>query len=312
MTDKNQQDVQAMPKMIALPSENKNPQPISAFANAATQEAVAKVQAAIILAKQFPRDVIRAKEIILNSCQRESLANSSLYEYARGGSKITGPSIRLAEAIAQHWGNLEFGWNEISRGRSADGSGYSEIESYAWDMESNVRRSTKFQVRHMRDTKSGSYPLKDERDIYENNANQAARRLRACILNLIPGDVIDEATEQCERTLSTKVSITPERIKNMVDLFGALEVSKEQLEKRIQSRIDAITPSQMLSLTKIYNSIKDGVSTPTEWFEAPQVAEEAKGTNLEKFSAKLKDKSKAEPAKEPVDPETILAGEKNA
>lgn len=266
-----------------------------ALISVATQEAVAKVQAAILLAKQFPREYGKAKDMILNACQRQGLADSGLYEYARGGTKITGPSIRLAEAIAQNWGNLEFGWDELSRGRGPDGVGFSEIVAYSWDMETNVKRSTKFQVRHWRDTKGGGYPFKDERDIYENNANQAARRLRACILNLIPGDVIDEAVAQCEQTLTAKVNITPERIKNMVELFGALNVSKAQLEKRIQSHIDKITPAQMLSLTKVYNSIVDGMSNAQDWFEQEAPAE--KGTTLERFEAKVtKDKvGKAEP-----------------
>lgn len=274
--------------MIPLGGASQTIQPVSAMGNAMVQEAVAKVQAAIILAKQFPRDIIRAKDSILNACMRESLAEQAIYEYARGGSKIEGPTIRLAETIAQNWGNIEFGWNEVSRGRHADGSGYSEIEAYAWDMETNVRRPTKFQVRHWRDTQSGGYALKDERDVYENNANMAARRLRGCILNLIPGDVIDEAVSQCESTLRDKVKVTPERIANMADAFSKFGVSKVQIEKRLQSRLDVMTPGQMLSLTKIYNSIRDGMSSPVEWFAGAEATEPVQAGNaLDKFEAKV-------------------------
>ena len=40
----------------------------------------------------------------MRACQRRKLAESSMYEFPRGNEKITGPSIRLAEAIAQNWG----------------------------------------------------------------------------------------------------------------------------------------------------------------------------------------------------------------
>lgn len=244
-------------------------QQLGASAQAEVQRAIAEVQAEMLIAKQFPRDRVSAVDLILNECTREKLAQQALYSYSRGGTEITGPSIRLAEAIAQNWGNIDFGWNEVSRS-----AGVSEIVAFCWDKETNVRRSTKFYVKHIRNTKRGSYALEDERDIYELCANQAARRMRACILNTIPGDVVDAAIAQCEATLKTKVQITPERINAMVEAFAAYGVTKAQLEARIQKRMDAINGPQMVSLGKIYNSLKEGMSVAADWFD-PEVKEEA-------------------------------------
>lgn len=280
---------QRRPNMIPLAPKAATPDaPGTALANMATQAEVAKVQAAILLAKQFPRDYVKALDVIKNACQRQGLAQEGLYEYKRGVNTVTGPSIRLAEAIAQNWGNMEFGWDELSRGRDQTGIGYSEIVAFAWDIETNVKRTTKFQVRHWRDTKEGGYPLRDERDIYENNANSAARRLRACILNLIPGDVTDEAVSQCEATLKSKINITPEKVAEMVDAFAKLGVTKGQIEKRIQSRIDAITPAQMMQMKKIYNSLSDGASTALDWFPAAEAPAEGGNTDsLQKLETKI-------------------------
>ncbi|BBP87435.1 hypothetical protein BsIDN1_10530 [Bacillus safensis] len=63
-----------------------------------------EVQAAMVVAKKFPRDVYAAFERIKKACERKLLAESAVYEYPKGGSKISGPSIRLAEALAQNWG----------------------------------------------------------------------------------------------------------------------------------------------------------------------------------------------------------------
>ena len=78
-----------------------------------------------------------------------------------------------------------------------------------------------------------------------------ARRKRACLLAVIPGDVQDAAVKQCHVTLTTKAEVTPERIKAMLELFAQYNVTKEQIEKRIQRRLDSITPSLFAELGKI-------------------------------------------------------------
>jgi hypothetical protein len=44
-------------------------------------------------------------------------------------------------------------------------------------------------------------------------------------------------------------------------------MTKEQIEARIQRRIDAIQPAQVVSLKKIYASLRDGMSAAADWFE---------------------------------------------
>ncbi|MBQ7110481.1 MAG: hypothetical protein IJO06_04585 [Thermoguttaceae bacterium] len=43
----------------------------------------------------------------MTACQRPGLASVAVYVYPRGGSKISGPSIRLAEEIARNWATSE-------------------------------------------------------------------------------------------------------------------------------------------------------------------------------------------------------------
>lgn len=230
-----------------------------------SQRAIQEVQAALVIAKKFPRDQIEAMDRILNACSRPTLAEGALYEYARGGSTITGPSIRLAEAIAQEWGNMQFGIRELSQA-----NGESTVEAFAWDVERNTRQVKVFQVPHIRYTKNGSKALTDPRDVYELVANQGARRLRACILGVIPGDVIEAATRQCDVTLKSNCDVGPEAQRKMIDAFAPFGVTKEAIEKRIQRRLDTITPALMVQLKKIYASLRDGMGHPSDWFEVPQ------------------------------------------
>ena len=233
------------------------------------------MQSAIVLAKKFPRNQIEAMDRILTACQRPALAEQALYTYARGGTDISGPSIRMAEAIAQNWGNIQFGVKELEQR-----NGESTVQTYAWDMETNTKQEKTFQVKHERFTKKGKYALQDPRDIYEMTANQGARRLRACILGVIPGDVIEAAVAQCELTLKAKADTGPDAIKKMMESFEKYGVTKEQIEKRIQRRLDSITPAQVVSLRKIFNSLKDGMSTPADWFEIVTPEEKDPATSL--------------------------------
>lgn len=233
---------------------------------------MAETQAKYMMAQHFPRDVIGNMDKILNAFARPNLAEKSQYQFARGGSDIVGPSIRAAEAIAQQWGNMEFGFRELARSIGGDGVPFSDVEAFAIDLESRNRRPLQFIVKHWRDTKKGGYKLTDERDIYELIANQAQRRVRACILAMIPGDVIDGAMQQAEVTLRTKADTSPEAMAKMVDAFAPFGVTKEHIEKRIQRRLDTIQPAQVVMLKRVYASLRDDMSTPSDWFEIDATA----------------------------------------
>lgn len=233
------------------------------------QRAIAEIQAAVLSAKGMPRDRVQCLDLIVQDCTDPALAEEAEYEFSRGGSNVSGPSIRLLETVARRWGNMECGVKELSRQ-----DGMSECEAYAWDMESNFRDRKVFQVKHWRDTRKGGHAITDERDIYELVANNGARRKRACMEAVIPRDVIEQAVKQCQLTLKTSIEIDDKFIAGMLEKFTEFGVTKEQIEKRIQRHIDALTPALAMMLRKIYNSLKSGMSAPAAWFEAePAVAD---------------------------------------
>lgn len=232
-----------------------------AVAGAMQTKAAMEIQAAVFIAKQFPRNQVESFDRVLIACERESLAEKAIYCYQRGGSDITGPSIRLAEAIAVSWGNIDCGIVEVDRDDEE-----STIMAYAWDLETNSRSVKTFTVPHQRHTKRGVTKLTDSRDIYEHVANNGARRLRSCILAIIPGDLVEAAVEQCNKTLVAKADVSPENIKKLVDAFSKFGVTKEMIESRIQRKIDAIRPAQIVNLRNVFNSIRDGMSEPSDWF----------------------------------------------
>ena len=268
--------------------------------------AAREVEAAMVVAKRFPRNTLAASQAILNECTRPSLAEVAVYEYTRGGSAVTGPSIRLAEVIAQNWGNLTFGLRELDRQLTS-----SVMEAYCWDLQTNVRRTVTFSVPHVRVTKRGRTDLTDPRDVYEMVANQGARRMRSCILAVVPGDVIEAAVEECERTITSKADTSPEAVKKMVAAFTKFGVTTEQIEARIGRHLDAIRPAQVLQLRKIYNSLKEGMSDARTWFPPTEdeAAAEAQGgvAGLKSALAKQQAPPAAAAPKESETPSTAPA-----
>lgn len=254
-----------------------------------------EVQAAIVIAKRFPRDQVQSYNRIMNSCQRMSLAESAMYEFPRGNSKVTGPSIRLAEAIAQNWGNIDFGIIELEQK-----NGESQVMAYAWDLETNTREQKIFTVPHIRETKKGNIPLTDPRDIYEMVANQGARRMRACILGIIPGDVTEAAIKQCEKTLmegETKpiIDITREMAGIFKNEFG---VPLDAIEKYVGCKSEAFSMRDLIRLKKVYRSLHDGMAKREDFFdislpvEKSDVVDPFEGKDKEKGAEKKEAKTK--------------------
>ncbi len=239
-----------------------------------------EVQAAIVIAKKFPRNMVESYNRVLDACKRRKLAENAVYEYPRGKEKVTGPSIRLAKAIAQNWGNIDFGITELEQK-----NGESQVMAYAWDLETNTRQTKIFTVRHWRDTKSGGYKLTDQRDIYELVANNGARRLRSCILGIIPGDVIDAAIEQCNKTLAGANGDMPltDVIRSMAahfkDEFG---VTLPMLEKYIGWKSESFSMQDVVRLKRVYTSLCDGMAKKEDVFDMHVSADD--GTPVDAFA----------------------------
>lgn len=282
-----------------------------ATADVASSRAIAEVQAAMVIAQRFPRDETAAYERIIKACKRRGLAEAAMYAYPRGGSVITGPSIRLAETMARAWGNLEFGIAELEQR-----NGESTMQAYCWDLETNTRQVKMFTVKHERKARGAIMRLEDPRDIYEMNANMGARRLRACILGIIPGDIVEDAVSQCEQTMkgSSKEPLI-DRVRKLVVAFADLSVTKGQIERRLGHTVETTIEAEFVSLRKIYLSLRDGMSKQRDWFE-PEVRRGTNGSSKPKdlddlTNAMTNEKPKAEPVDDGAPtPEELAADEK--
>jgi hypothetical protein len=203
----------------------------------------------------------------------------------------------MAEVLAQNWGNLDFGIREIERR-----NGVSIAESYCHDLETNTKQTKIFEVPHEIDLKGGKKKkLTDSREIYEILANNGARRLRACILGIIPADITEAAVNQCKNTLA-KGNGEPigDRIRKLLVAFKDLGVSVEMLEDRLGHKIDLTTPEEIADLTGIYTSLRDKQATRSDFFSFPEDEQESDKTKdlREKLKQVVDNAPQAEPTNE--------------
>ena len=226
---------------------------------------IAEVQAKMVLAQRFPRDVSYAQTMIAMECENKDLAEKAIYEFPRGDSVVRGPSIRLIECVARYWGNILCGVEEVSSDKDK-----ATVRAYCWDLQTNFADEKVFDVAFERVTKKGSYLLTDPRDRYEKLANDAARRKRSCIQAVIPKFVIDKAMETCEKTLTDSVSGEDiEKTKEkMLAAFSAIAdwITGKELAEKCGKDWENIGSRDIVKLRNLYNAIKDGFVKPYDAF----------------------------------------------
>lgn len=252
--------------------------------------AMAEVHAAMLISREMPRDISTAMREMEQSCRQMALADRAFYKFPRGGQTVSGASVYLARELARCWGNIQHGVIELRRD---DDYGQSEMQAWAWDVQTNSRSSSTFIVPHKRDKRGGAERLTDMRDIYENNANNGARRLREAIFSVLPVWFVEQAKELCIKTLQGGGDVPlPKRIADAIAAFESIGISKERIERKLGKGSNDWNAFDVSDLRVTYQSIQRGeIKASDEFAEEPVTASEV---------TKVQVQPKADPA--PVAP----------
>ena len=230
--------------------------------------AIAEVQAAVVVAQQCPRDMGRAEGEMRDACGRLAVAQRAFYRVPNRGE---GPSVHLARELARIWGNVQYGVHELRRD---DETGMSEVQAFAWDVQTNTRSTRTFQVPHQRMAKGKRTPLTDLNDVYLNNQNVGARAVRECVFTVLPTWFVEAAETLARETLKNGEGVPlPQRIESMVSAFATeFGIKAAQIETKLSKKRGQWDAGDVASMQVLYSSIKRGEVTVSEEFPTPSAS----------------------------------------
>lgn len=270
----------------------------------------AALQARYIMAMRQPRDIERFRSRILQDCQRYTFAEVAKYCRPVGGGKnAEGPSIRFAEAALRAYGNASA---EVST--VFDNDKLRILRVVVVDYETNTGYATDIPVakavekRGERDGKppkgrtvisqrTNSYGDQTylieatEDELLVRQAALVSKAIRTQALRILPGDIVEEAMGQVERTLEAGPrNVDPKAaMRAMIDAFGTIGVTVDDLRQWSGGReLAALSPRELSTLRKAYSGIKEGMATWADFMESKDpsgTADDAEKIKADKLAA---------------------------
>jgi len=226
--------------------------------------AMAEVRAAMAIAMEYPRSTNLARDRMRDSCGQISLARKAFFRFPRSDGMVTGPTVHLARDLARCWGNIVHSVKELYRN---DLRLESEMLAVAWDIETNTRVELGFIVPHKRDVRKTTEPLTSMRDIYENNANAGARRLREAIYGVLPLWFKEEAEDICRATLehgdSQGKPAVPLQVRKdkAIESFASKGITRAELEDKLGEKEGHWRAVDVAQLAVVWKSLDAGETT---------------------------------------------------
>ena len=304
------------PGLPQVPSQQ--PQQVETAATVLAAQAEALIKARFAVAQYHPRNMDLVRQKLLRECERPSFAAVAIYRKPIGEG-IEGPSIRFAEAALANMGNLV-----IETPAIYDDNEKRIVRVSVADMETNVVHSKDVTIQKRVERSSireGQVPLKTRtnskgRTVYIVEATDdemlntenalVSKALRTTGLRLVPGGLVDECMEACDRTRElADRAVDPDTAKRkLFDSFVSVGVTAEQVTEWLGRSPDTLTPAERKQLGGIYVAIKDGETTWKEVMDAKWAATlDALGANAaaaaKSRTEEIKEKLSGKPASTP-------------
>ena len=183
----------------------------------------AELDTAISTARQYPRHMASVRDNILSLVQLdEQTAADCMYAMPRGGKPIRGPSVRLAEIVAQQWGNCRvdarvIAIDRVNRVVVAEGTFH--------DLQTNSAMRSVVQ-RRISDKRGRLF--NDDMIVVTGNAACSIAR-RNAILAGVPKAIWRQAYDAAEKVVAGDIVTLGERRDKAIKAFATYGVKPEQI-----------------------------------------------------------------------------------
>jgi hypothetical protein len=254
-------------------------------ASATAERAKAIVQAAYVMARSNPRDLMAVRQRLLNRCMSPRFAEVAIFAKPQGKNQdgtpnvVRGLSIRFAEAAIQAYGNIRVETNVLF-----DTPERRILEVTVTDLETNAAYSGPIAFEKTIERKKiapsakpvevrtnsygdAVYILRatDDEVTMKQNA-LVSKAIRTLGLRLIPGELLDEAKDVIADVQSGEIKADPGAVvRRMVDAFARGGVNAAALQEYLGHSLDIVTPDEIVELKGLSQAIADKETT---WREA--------------------------------------------
>lgn len=217
----------------------------------------------IATAKQFPRNIHKAKDnIVAIASMDEDTAKTCGYSLPRAGKNITGPSVHLARIIAQQYGNIRIDTKVADSDRT-----HLTAQATCIDLENNV--GIRIEVKRRITDKYGKRFNDDMITVTGNAAASIA--LRNAVFNVVPKPLIDAGYKAAQEKLigdvSDETKLVAKRKKTLDEFMKSYGVDERAVLKALGLReATQIKAEEIKHLIGIWQALKDGDTTVDETF----------------------------------------------
>lgn len=245
-----------------------------------------EVDMQVATANRYPRsiDTFKKKALTLATKDAET-ALSCFYALPRGGKKIEGPSVRLAEIVATSYKNLRCETRIV--GASQDTI---TAQATVWDMENNVLM--RCEVSRRITDRSGARFNTDMIVMTGNAAGSIA--LRNAIFKVVPFAHVKPIYDRCKAVALGGKGVDQAK-KEWFEFFGKRGVSADRVLAMLgKKHIDDVDLDDVSTLQGVHTAIEEGSTTLDEVFPPGRLADGTHGFGFGK-------KKQPEPAQEPAE-----------
>ncbi len=246
----------------------------SAAMVAAAESAKAQIQCAYMMALQCPRSYFAAEQAVVKACENPLFAEKVEYKLPRGGTTISGPTIRLAELIRREWRNI-FTTERVMH----DDERQMIVQVTAMDLETNSIETAEVVIPktvERRYVKDGQEIISERENslgkkVYTVRATDSevdmmrkamiSKALRNAIFRLVPAELVQIAIATARQTIQTADAKDPkEAIRRLIFCFEEQGVSIDKIEKEIGHTLEKANTADVKKLRGLYKQMLNGAS----------------------------------------------------
>lgn len=231
-------------------------------------QAKAEVEARYLMALRRPRDWDEVRVALLQNCKHPTFAKAARYKVPNRGEGFT---IRFAEALAQHMGNIyapTFVIYEDDERRIVRVTPTDLERNITWSKDVTINKTVERQnadgrelIRVRRKADGGTVSIvraTEEEMIAKENA-LVSKAARTGVLRMVPPDLLEECLQAVRQTISNKDAEDPEaQRKEIADAFARQGVTPVKLKEFLGCELSEVAPSELQGLREIYQALREG------------------------------------------------------